>query len=238
VEPITRDEARRVILKYEWLGSMASTSLHYGIMFGPYLGGVTCVGVNGSGTGGPYVQAQYGLTKPELAILARGACVSWAPPGTNSKLVSWTARRVAVDYPPTRLIVAYADVDAGEIGTIYQACNWFYVGQSDAAGVSIRSPEGRVVSFRAYSAVAARNNTNWATARQRMLSEGWTEIRCTPKHKYIRPVRSRREDPEMWALAEARSLPYPKRAGSIESDASTIPGGTEDGANPIPALQT
>lgn len=31
VKPISRKQAQQVILKYEWLGTMASTSYHYGI---------------------------------------------------------------------------------------------------------------------------------------------------------------------------------------------------------------
>ena len=33
-------------------------------------------------------------------------------------------------FPPSFIFVAYADSDAGEIGTVYQACNWLYCGKT------------------------------------------------------------------------------------------------------------
>ena len=122
VRRVSRKMAERVILKYEWLGTMGNSGLHYGIFFGDYCAGVCCVALNGSGTAGNTVHLQFGLQRSDVATLVRGACVHWAPSGSNSKLVSWTCRLLERD-SAAKLVGAYSDSDAGEIGTIYQACN-------------------------------------------------------------------------------------------------------------------
>jgi hypothetical protein len=104
VRPVSRRVAEQVILKYEWLGTMAKTAYHYGIFFGPYCAGVCCLAV-GAATGGVNAASEFNLNPSELATLARGACVHWAPPGTNSKLLAWTARLMARD-TDCRLLLA------------------------------------------------------------------------------------------------------------------------------------
>src|SRR3954463_9330197 len=98
---------------------------HYSA-FGPYIGGVCCFG-GLRVTGGIQSNRMFGIEPDELRILARGACVHWAPPHTNSKLVSGSLRALRAADPMARIVIAYADTDAGEIGTIYQACNWTYI---------------------------------------------------------------------------------------------------------------
>ena len=43
VRPVTRNLAKQIILKYEWLGTLVPAQLYYGIFFGNYCAGVTCV---------------------------------------------------------------------------------------------------------------------------------------------------------------------------------------------------
>ena len=49
VRPVSRKTAEQIILKYEWLGTMAQTSQHFGVFFGPFCAGVCCVGTHCSG---------------------------------------------------------------------------------------------------------------------------------------------------------------------------------------------
>lgn len=207
---VSKDEARQIILKYEWLGTMVPTNLHYGITFGPYLAGVTSMAINGSGTAGSNVSREWGVNKPGLAILARGACVAWAPPGANSKLVAWSTRLLTDHYPPTRIVIAYADADAGEMGTIYQACNWSYVGVTHSPPELV-SPDGRMMNMRAVDQRAKQRQVSWTEMRRRFEDSGWRCQPSTRKRKYVWVVRGR-DDPELWALVASRRLPYPKRS--------------------------
>jgi hypothetical protein len=127
VEAIPRAEAREVILRYEWLGTMGSASTAtYGLRApaGELLG-VSVFGWNSS------VQARdiCGREHRELAVsLERGACVHYAPPHAASFLISRAVKLATADHG-WRIFYAYADPAAGEIGTVYQACNWLYLGQ-------------------------------------------------------------------------------------------------------------
>lgn len=245
VRAVSRAVAEQIILKYEWLGTMAPTGLHYGIFFkGMYCGGVTCIST-GAGSGGTNIHTPFGVERHEIATLARGACVHWAPPGTNSKLVSWTTRLARQDDPRLKLLIAYADTDAGEIGTIYQACNWTYIGMGSRTRQWI-SPEGRVMDQKLPSNVAASRHNSRIPGydqvhRQDVISAlrsaGWREQVSNPKHRYVALLDT--TDERLRDRLRDMSQPYPKRDGtradSIGVDAR-VDQTREGGATPTSAL--
>ncbi len=211
VRPIRKRLAEQIILKYEWLGTMSSTNLHFGIFFGSYCAGVTCVGK--AVTAGNNIHSPFAIERDELLILARGACVHWAPPGTNSKLVSWTSRLIPERRPRAKLILAYADTDAGEIGTIYQASGWHYIGLSGWVPQFV-APNGRIFDGRIISYYAQKGRVSWVQQRDAMIRQGWKEQRSNPKHRYVQilgkqPKAFRRK-------IERMSRPYPKRQATAE----------------------
>jgi hypothetical protein len=123
VRPITREQAKKVIMDYEWLGCMPAIGKYFfGIFFGDHLAGVTVFGTEYSENLG--IWDKYGFTG-KMILLARGACVHWAPKYAGSMLI-----RKSIDLLPKDIEVVTATVDelAGEIGTIYQACGFHYVG--------------------------------------------------------------------------------------------------------------
>lgn len=209
VRPVTYAAAKQIILKYEWLGTMASTSYHYGIFFGLHCAGATCVGR--TATSGHNAHKPYGLRgSHEFATLARGACVHWAPEGTNSKLVAWTIkllRKTAI-----RVVIAYADTDAGEIGTIYQACGWTYIGRS-TGGVQYIGPNGRIydvkVVYDTLRTHGQRDRISWSEQRDHMLRNGWREQKVNPKHRYVIAVNPK--DDAVRKRIDSMAKPYPKR---------------------------
>jgi hypothetical protein len=72
-------------------------------------------------------------TKNLERLISRGACVSWSPHSTASAMLMY-----AIDWMVAntqyRLFTCYADVEAREIGNIYQACNFLYLGQKYGSG--------------------------------------------------------------------------------------------------------
>ena len=220
VRPVTRETALRVILRYEWLGTLPPVQRYFGIFFGPYVAGVTAVAV-GNGTAGAFTSMQYGIERTELATLTRGACVHWAPPGTNSRLVSWTVRLLRELDPRVKLVVAYADSEAGEIGTIYQAAGWTYIGPG-ATVIEWVSPSGKVFNTRAmgptshdggkvvargWSPTAGKNRTR--KTEEALLAAGWRKQTSNRKHRYVALVD--RDDADLTRRIAAMRLPYPKR---------------------------
>jgi hypothetical protein len=232
VRRVSRHLAQQIILKYEWLGAMAQTGYHYGIFYGSYCAGVCCVAAGG-GTGGVNSHMPFAVKPSELAVLARGACVHWAPQGTNSKLVSWTCRLFAKD-TPCKVVIAYADTDAGEIGTIYQACNWTCIGKGSATRQWI-APNGRIYDQKLpYDMKRAQGGTR-AQATAALRRAGWTEQASNPKYRYVYILD--KSDKALCDRVERMRQPYPKRAVSIVADAS-VDQTEERGATPTAALQS
>lgn len=127
IREIDKTTASKVIMPYEWLSSMpAIVTYAYGIYFdtpqGEVCGGAVVFGTEYAENLG--VWDKYGYTG-RLILLSRGACVHWAPRNTNSRLVSGAIKRLPKKY---RVVTATVDPTAGETGTIYQACNFHYVG--------------------------------------------------------------------------------------------------------------
>jgi hypothetical protein len=233
VKPVTRALATQIILKYEWLGNMSPTFLHFGLFFGMYCAGVTCVG-NNTSTAGVTQHQKFGIEAGALLTLARGACVHWAPVGANSKLVSWTCRLLA-NMNAGKIIVAFADTDAGEIGTIYQACNWVYIGVTKRPREGqIVSPQGVMRDSKFITNHAHKNRTTFSRMRTALLNAGWRFQSSNPKHRYVYVLD--RADSALMARVEHMRQPYPKRATSIASDARSDQG-REGGATPTVALK-
>ena len=122
VKEIRRKQALPLILKYEWLGTLPVNFTKFvGLYFDNYLTGVACFhNINVSG--------KYSLFGYPAWCLGRGACVHFSPNWAGSFLVSSACKLLFNKLKPV-YIVAYSDYDAGEIGTIYQACNWVFLGK-------------------------------------------------------------------------------------------------------------
>lgn len=214
VRPVSRRLAEQVILKYEWLGAMANTRFHYGLFFGSWCAGVCCY-VAGGGNAGIHAHKQYRVLPHELGTLSRGACVHWAPPGANSKLVSWSAK-MFLENTQCKLVVAYSDTDAGEIGTIYQACNWIYIGPGKANSEWV-SPRGRVMNRILSDDLRKQHGGSSKDFRELLKLNGWYEQISNPKHRYVYT-----RDKALKEFLQKLKKPYPKRPSSIESDAPTV----------------
>ncbi len=123
VVPIDYATAKAIILKYEWLKSMPAIVREcFGIYFDGHCGGVAVFGDEYSENLGHW--NEYGFTG-KMRLLARGACVHWAHPHTASRLIMSAIKMLPQEI---EVVTATVDPEAGEIGTIYQACSWHYVG--------------------------------------------------------------------------------------------------------------
>jgi hypothetical protein len=120
-----------------------------------------------------------------------------------------------------RLVISFADTKEGHHGGIYQATNWIYVGEAEPR--KLPKLNGKFIHERSLSVLvksgkAKRNECEW--------------VQAMPKHKYLFPM-----DDHMRKKISHLSKPYPKRAGSIVTDAPTFHVG-DGGAEPTPALHS
>lgn len=130
VREITYTEAKSVIDKYEWLKCMPVCVKHcYGLFF-PHkynpndwlLGGVTVFAQEYAENTG--VWDKYGFAG-KMILLARDVNIHFCPKNANSHLIMESIKLLPERY---KVVTCTIDTLAGEIGTIYQSCNFVYVG--------------------------------------------------------------------------------------------------------------
>ena len=152
------------IERYEWLGKIGwavkwcFTARHEGKLAGVVL------------MSEPTMATKY---KQYEALIQRGAGSSWAPKNLNSMLVMFACRWMAQN-TAKRLFTCYSDPAAGEIGTIYQACNFMYLGRGWGVKTGVQLPNGKIVSKREFSKTSAMKR--WA----RELGIQWHPSWCKP----------------------------------------------------------
>lgn len=141
LEPLSQ-EHKDFIKRYEWLGTtgyLNREEVYVARHNSGFIAGVVIIAIPNS-----YVSE---IDVDHQALIHRGATTSWAPKNLGSKLVMYAIRE-SVKNTKRRVFFAYSDPGAGEIGTIYQACNFTYLGHIFGTKVNYKLPNGKVVSSR------------------------------------------------------------------------------------------
>lgn len=134
-EKIT-NEIINFIKKYEWLGTLGSTPKWcFTARFKGYLGGVALITEPNS-----YSKILGQNTRQYEALIQRGACASWTPKNLASRLIMFSCKSL-VHTTSKRLFVAYSDPEANEIGTVYQSCNFDFLGYGFGAKYNYTSKD-------------------------------------------------------------------------------------------------
>lgn len=143
------DETRQQVMisfieRHEWLGNISQyTTNWFACYHKNILAGVILMNVPNA-----FSKLLGDNTDTLERLISRGACISWSPKNLASCFMMWCIKYM-VKNTPYRLFTAYSDPSAKELGTIYQACNFYYLGQNSGASVRYISPHtGKVVSDR------------------------------------------------------------------------------------------
>lgn len=144
----------------------------------------------------------YGLELTELAELTRVALSEHRTP--VSRIVAIALKVLAKRSPGLRLVLSYADPEQGHTGGIYQAGNWIYTGPTQPQTAAV-TPSGVMHKRTAYMRFGAAHGMIRGV-------KFW-------KHKYLMPL-----DDAMRSQVAPLAKPYPKRAGSIDGDATPSQG--------------
>jgi len=204
----------------------------FGIFYDDILAGVVCYGPEYSENLGKIAREQgrpmanwqkYGY-EGRMILLSRGACVHWAHPHSASKLI-----RKSMDLLPEKYAVVTATVDdmAGEIGTIYQAAGFDYVGSMRVANPNVKSGpidyrRGWVIAGKLWTARSIRQavgNTRRADVLARFPDVQFT--RQHSKERYFAFRGTKREKAKDRAAIAHIIKPYPKRAVGVEETTPT-----------------
>jgi hypothetical protein len=237
VERITKGQAESIIMKYEWLASQIPPVKNpmgrgiqacYGLFLGKELIGANCLGTMGMNMGnicGKYLK--------KTGYLMRGACAPYSPSNSASFLTRHTCRLAFQDFG-WKVFFAYSDSEAGEMGTIYQACGWYYLGEGlgrpPGTGHSdFLSPNGDevITSYMLNHGTQderIKTEFGWdgrkGMKRETLRKKGWKEIVRMGKKKWAwfegTPIEKKKMADacrrHLHIKKKEWPLPYPKRA--------------------------
>jgi hypothetical protein len=199
VRPIALSKAKALIETYEVMPAVSR--LAFGIFFGDELGGAVVYGdVEYAENLG--VWDRYGYSGKIIALL-RGACLPWAHPHAASKLI-----RRSMDLLPERYKVITATVDraVGEIGTIYQACGFDYVGVMRLGGRVVIAIDDKRLSERQAGRLAGTRGVH-------ALAKLGFDVTAVPRReRYFAFRGSRKERRQLRAAIADLIKPFPRRA--------------------------
>ncbi len=152
-KPITGDkkDATNFIKRYEWLGTVGSYPTHwFGAYYNGILGGVIIMGMPNA-----FSKILGEKTKELERLIARGASASWCPMNLGSKFLMWCIKWM-VNNTQYRLFTCYSDPQAKEKGSIYQALNFFYLGQKSGTSIRCVNPynKDKIMTDRAFRSSA------------------------------------------------------------------------------------
>lgn len=223
VRETTHETAKAIIEEYEWMKCLAAVNwFYYGIFFDGVCGGVVCYGPEYSENLGIQAResgrkcadwSKYGF-EGKLILLNRGACVHWAHPHSASKLI-----RSSMKMLPKKFEVVTATVDdmAGEVGTIYQACGFHYVGSMRDANANVNSRKGDrdawLINGKLYGSRNLRQKYGTTNAEEiRKRHPDAEKVRQNSKGRYFAFRGSKKTQRAHFKAIEHLIKPYPKRA--------------------------
>ena len=202
--PITWKEASDFILLYEWVGNMGTSKYCFGLFLSGYLASAVCYG--------PLIATSHysAILGTELSKsvmqLCRGASTFWAPKWASSKLISRSLKLLRQTFNTTA-VFAYADPDAGEIGTIYQACNAYYIGDTSPGRGKKYIINGHVYDPRK----VVQKFGSRAHDHILKIDAEYKTIPIKPKHRYVFVIVNGRERKDILNRIIPLVREYPKR---------------------------
>lgn len=209
VREITFVEAKQIIEKYEWLGCMPVCVKHcYGLFFPSkegddwLLGGVTVF--SGEYAENRGVWDKYGYTG-KIILLARGVNLHFCPKNSNSHLIMESIKLLPEKY---KVITCTVDNLAGEVGTIYQACNFDYVGVMRKG----KDRTGYIINGKLYGSRAIRQK--YGTTKQNVIRQLVPDVKIIKqksKGRYFYFRGNKREVRDLRKPIKHLIQEYPKR---------------------------
>lgn len=139
-----RKQLSEFIKRHEWLGNLSQYTTHWFACYYKHrIAGVILFNMPNA-----FSKILGDNTKELERLISRGACISWSPKNLASSFLMWCINYM-VNNTQYRLFTAYSDPTAKELGTIYQACNFYYMGQKSGTTTRYINPyTGKMVSDR------------------------------------------------------------------------------------------
>jgi hypothetical protein len=206
-QQISFNEAAALYNKYEHLGDPGLGVYHWGTMYGNTLIAAVSFGAAGFAAHRGVIANAANKFGMRVFQLTRGGTLSSAPLWVPSWTVSRGLRAIR-SLKGDCLIAAYSDAKFNEIGTIYQACNFLYLGMTNPKNQSTYIIHGKHRS----AWIVRRMYGTRCLGHLRKIDPEVKKIPLNPKYRYVFPCASpslRRR--VMWSL-RPYAQPYPKRS--------------------------
>ena len=152
-----------------------------------------------------HIGCPYGLKQTECIELLRIAIKKHV--SQVSKIIKVAIRLLLKISPNLKLIVSYADTKQGHVGSIYQASNFIYVGESIAQSVLFNGKKTHGKSLSDRFGFGGIDKLKQIDPKAKIIHE-------LPKHKYLYPLTE-----DIKELCKKLSKPYPKR---IADDSNSV----------------
>ena len=173
-----RKELKKFIERHEWLGTLSQYTTHWFACYHKEI----LTGVMLFNMPNAFSKLLGENTKELERLISRGACISWSPKNLGSSFLMYCLNWM-VKNTKWRLFTAYSDPTAKELGTIYQACNFYYLGQKSGTTKRYINPyTGKMVSDRyfrqktAYRKYANELRIDWQKDWQHNTGMNWHNI--------------------------------------------------------------
>ena len=131
-------EIKEFIERHEWLGKLQQRSTHRFTVRLKKNGALAGTVIMSTPNAFSSLLGKDNTDKEKL--ISRGACISWGPKNLGSWLIMSSIRWM-VENTDFRFFTAYSDPEAKELGTIYQACNFTYLGQTSGTDKQYFDPK-------------------------------------------------------------------------------------------------
>ena len=211
VQPISRKSALPMIIDRHYMHKIPPMSAAFGLLYNENLIGVVTYGVSASMT------LRRGVCGTEEAQnvfeLTRLWTEDFSPKNAESYLIGQSLKMLKKE-----IIVTFAEISAGHVGTIYQASNFIYVGLS--AKRTDWKVKGKEHLHSATIADEFRGLKNRSALMREKYGDDFYLLPRSRKHKYIYFNAKKKRRQELISKLKYKVQPYPKKNNENKNGAA------------------
>lgn len=146
-----------------------------------------------------HIASEFDLVQGQVVELVRMALNG--KQATTSQVLAMALKQLKKDAPAVKVVVSYADRNQEHIGTIYQATNFYYIGEyAKERGIMLH---GKLKHRRSINKKYGKSGIEWI---KQNLDKDAEVIIGKPKIKYVYPIHK-----SMVKKLKSMSKPYPKK---------------------------
>jgi hypothetical protein len=198
--------AKGLIMRYEWLPTFGTrVFIAYGLRIDEALVGAVAFSRPYTHESSMFIAGKEYADK--MCVLSRGICIPDTPQNSSSFLISGALKLLWKD-TKYRIVLAYGDERAGEIGMVYQASNWTYIGKTEQHAEF--KYNGKIMHGKTARAYCIKN---WLPPPS---FNGVEYIgKSPPKHRYIKIIGDKPEIEKITKSLQIIPVKYPKKPDNL-----------------------